>query len=141
MREIRYTYQTRGGYQTRDNTKFENSEPMKMILEPHDFSIAISGEVLRSSSFAGCSMVVSPAGGVVFYDQNNAEITRVDGIDQSYREARVEWNPKLLSVRFGAVEEIDNYPNCDGESDRYDYRWVSYRTVSLDLATNTATIA
>lgn len=141
MKEIRYAYQTLGGYQTQDSTKFENNEPLKLILEPHDFSLTLSGEVLRSSSFAGCSMIVSPAGGVVFYDHSYTEIARADNGDKSYQEARVEWNPEMLSVQFGSVEEIDNYPNCDGESDRYDYKWIRYRTVSLDPATNTVTIS
>ena len=141
MKEIRYAYQTLGGYQTQDSTKFENNEPMKLILEPHDFSLTLSGEVLRSSSFAGCSMIVSPAGGVVFFDHTSTEIARADAGGNSYREARVEWKPEMLSVHFGAVEEIDNYPNFDGESDRYDYKWVRYRTVSLDPATNTVTIS
>lgn len=141
MKEIRYTYQALGGYQTHDNTKFVSNEPMKLILEPHSFSLTLSGEVLRSSSFEGCSMIVFPAGGVVFYDHNNTEIAKADDGNKSYPEARVEWKPEQLSVQFGAVEEIDNYPNCDGESDRYDYKWVNYRTVSLESATNTVTIS
>lgn len=40
---------------------------------------------------------------------------------------------KLL-LRFPIVQWIDNYPNCDGEHDRWDSRTVGYHTLEFDPA-------
>ena len=37
-----------------------------------------------------------------------------------------------LQLRFPVVQWIDNYPNCDGEHDRWDSRIVGYHTVEFD---------
>lgn len=42
-----------------------------------------------------------------------------------------------IELRFPNYKWIDNYPNCDGESDRWDAKIVGYYTMTLDLSTNT----
>lgn len=39
-----------------------------------------------------------------------------------------------LRLQFPVVEWIDNYPNCDGEHDRWDSRIIGWDTVTFDLA-------
>lgn len=136
MREILYKYHNRGMYETEDNTCFAGEIQVKIIAEPHDFSLKIGEDVLRSTAFGGCMAVVSDAGEVVFYDNKDNELGRAERSEESYEEVRFEWKENTVIIQFGRTVLVDNYPNCDGEYDRWDKRFKVGRTVTLNLANN-----
>lgn len=132
MKEIRYKYNNSGLYVTADDTIFDTEYQMKIVVEPHDFSIAIGGEVLRSSTCGGCSAIVSCEGEVEFYDREDNLLAKVEKGDRTYAQMRLVWKQDLITVEFGRVETVDYYPNCDGEYDRYGKQWVTARSVTLN---------
>ncbi len=136
MKEIVYKYNNLGKYITEDDTSFASDSHMKIIVEPHDFSIAIGGEVLRSSSCNGCVAKVSSEGEVVFYDNDNNVIGRAEKGESSYREVILSWKQDLISIQFGYTDVVDYYPNCDGEYDRWGKEWVTERVVTLNMKDN-----
>lgn len=140
MREILYKYNNRGLYETEQSTSFAGENQLKLIVEPHDFSIAIGGEVLRNTSFDGCEAVVSNEGEAVFYDNKGNVIGKADKTDKCYREIRLIWEQGFITVQFGQTDEVDYYPNCDGEHDRWGTEWVSKRSVKLNLNNNSLEI-
>ncbi len=136
MREIIYKYNSGGSYQTEQNTSFADDSHVKLMVEPHEFSIAVGGEVLRSTSFSGCTAVVSREGEVVFYDHENNIIGREGESGGCYKEVRLIWKQDVITIQLGHIKVIDHYPNCDGEHDRWSEKWVAQRTVTLDLKSN-----
>lgn len=140
MREIRYQFHTLGAYQTEDDTSFAHDEQVKVIVEPHDFSIAIGKEVLRSSSCAGCTAVVSCEGEVVFYDTDDHVIGRADKDENRYEKFFLKWEQDLITIEFGCTVTVDYYPNCDGEYDRWGKEWQTQRKVTLNLKNKTVEI-
>lgn len=141
MRDIVYKYDTLGQYITADSTVFGEDKQLKLVALPHDFSIAVGGEVLRHSSFDGGAVVVSQNGEAVFYDNAGSEIARADKTDSTFRQVKLLWKKDALTVEFGCVETVDNYPNCDGEYDRWSERWNAGRTVALRLSDNALIIS
>ena len=140
MREIVYKYSTLGAYHTDANTAFGDDTQMEVVVEPHDFSIKLSGEVLRSSSCPGCTARVSRDGEVIFYDGADNVIGRVEKGEDVYPEFRLEWKQDFVTILFGRMVEVDNYPNCDGEYDRWSTAWQTRRTVTLNLKDNTVEV-
>ena len=140
MRQIVYKFNTLGAYETKDSTVFGSDDRLRVIVEPHDFSIAVSGRVLRSSACPGCTAVVCRNGEAVFYDGTDNVVCRAEGGAADYPGFRLDWKQDSISIRFGSMVEVDNYPNCDGEYDRWSMEWLTRRTVTLDLKTNTVTI-
>lgn len=49
-----------------------------------------------------------------------------------YEQVLCSVKDRKLLLRFPVVQWIDNYPNCDGEHDRWDSRIVGYYTVEFD---------
>ncbi len=139
-REIFYKFNTLGAYETTDNTDFGSDSHLKLILESHDFSIAVGGETLRKSSCAGYSVLVSSKGGAVFYDSENNEICNIDECDKLFVKVSLKWSQDLITIQFGQFCTIDNYPNCDGESDRWTTEWVVEREIKFNTLTNHAEI-
>ena len=133
MREILYKFDARGVYLTADDTVFGDDSELKLIAEPHDFSLTLGGDALRQTAFDGCTVVVSCEGAAVFYGSDGNEIARVDKGDGCFKEARLSWESGRVSVEFGQIHYIDNYPNCDGEHDRWDEVRKVLRRVTLDL--------
>lgn len=140
MREILYKYNNRGLYETADDTSFADDSHIKIIVEPHNFSLAIGGETLRDTSFDGCTAVVSCEGEVVFYDNENSVLGRADKTENRYEKAIFTWQQDLISIQFGHTVVVDYYPNCDGEYDRYGEEWAIMRSVSLNLKDNSVEI-
>lgn len=138
MREILYKYSNIGSYYTDDKTVFDDDGALRITVEPHDFSIAVGGEVLRKSSFGGCIAEASNDGSVDFYDVENNRIGGAPGCGRTFKQVKVSWKNGALSLEFGFVDVIDCYPNCDGESDRWDYRWVVEHVVPFDGAVSEA---
>ncbi len=132
MREIIYQFDNRGTYLTADSTSFAGETHLKLIAKPHDFSLAVGGEVLRSTSFEGCTVIVSCDGEAVFCDREGSELGRADKCERQFEQVRLEWKQGLVSVLFGRMETVDYYPNCDGEHDRWGTEWVTQRAVTLN---------
>lgn len=137
MREIVYYFTRLGKYVTENNTKFLEDDTLKITVKPHDFSMELSGEVLRSSSCKGYSAVVSREGAVTFYDAEGNRIADIDAGDRAYEEVRFAFLENAVSLEFGRMITIDNYPDCDGEYDRWDEKWKAERIVKLDTLDNT----
>lgn len=135
MREIVYEFNTLGAYETKDSTVFGEDNELKIIVKPHNFSLKVGDEVLRESSESGYSIIVSSLGEAVLYDEDGKEIAKAAPGDTQYCEVRLFWNSGVFSLQFGRVETVDNYPNCDGEYDRWSEQWVKGREVSFISAT------
>ena len=136
MREIIYRFCTRGCYETADNTVFRDDFRVKIIVEPHDVSVTVSGDLLRKTSCKGYQIEATQKGEVIFRDMEGKELCRCEEQEQAYREIRLLWKQGELSLQFGATEFIDHYPNCDGEYDRWDERWHGKYQVTLDEESN-----
>lgn len=136
MKEILYKYNNSGSYFTDGDTSFGDESIMKLIIEPHKFSITVGDEVLRSTSFDGCTILVYNNGKVCFYNKNDEILGKADGCDKLYKEINFVWKQDCIFVLFGQTETVDYYPNCDGEYDRYGTEWVTKRSVSLNLEDN-----
>ncbi len=54
-----------------------------------------------------------------------------------YEELVCEVDEKALTLKFPIVKWIDNYPNCDGENDRWDSVIIGYNTLSFDIENKT----
>lgn len=53
-----------------------------------------------------------------------------------YEEVVCEADENTVTLRFPIVKWIDNYPNCDGEYDRWESVIIGYNTVSFDRKNN-----
>lgn len=131
MKEIRYTYDTLGTYVTAEKTAFGGETHLTLVVEPHDFSLELGGETLRATSCEGYRITVSCHGEAAFCAYDGTPIATTPATDGSYRAVRLNWTPTALSVEFGHVEEVDNYPNCDGEHDRWSTCWVAEHVATL----------
>ena len=78
MREITYKFDTSGTYLTNDTPTFDADSHLKLIVEPHNFKFELSGEVLRSSSCKGYTIIASNNGEVCFYDNDSKLIANAD---------------------------------------------------------------
>ncbi len=136
MREILYKYNNRGLYQTDDNSRFGNDDKLRIVVEPHSFSLTVGGELLRKTFFEGCAIDVSNNGEAVFYDNNNQIIGKAVKSDASYEKVLFSWEEKSLVVMFGKTVLVDYYPNCDGEYDRWGEEWKTERTITMKLEDN-----
>lgn len=137
MKEACYRYDSRGLYQTEDDTSFAGHSSIKMVIEPHEFSMKMGGEVLRSTAFGGGTVIVSDEGEADFYDDENTLLARAEKGDSRYEKVRLAWEQGVLSVQFGRIVTVDHYPNCDGEHDRWSEKWETQRTVTLHIADRT----
>ncbi len=140
MREIVYKFNQRGLYETDQDKAFNGETHLKLIIEPHSYSIQIGNDILRESSSAGYTIIVSNCGGTEFFSEDGNAIAKAEESGKDYKKVRLEWKNGTLSVCFGKIEEIDCYPNCDGEYDRWEYRWATQREIILDQSNNTLTV-
>ena len=113
---------------------------MTLLVRPHDFELAVSGDVLRSSCCPALRILVSCNGEAEFFDSDNQRIAYAEKTDETYSEARIGWKTDFLTVQFGRMITIDNYPNCDGEYDRWDTVWSVERAVTLNLEDRTLSV-
>ncbi len=140
MKEIIYKYNNRGLYQTEQDTSFNEYTYIKITVEPHQFSMAIGNEVLRSTSFDGCIAIVSCEGEVTFYDNKNNIIAKTDKSERCFEKVNLKWETNMISIQFGHISTVDYYPNCDGEFDRWGQEWVTEREVTLNFKNNSIEI-
>lgn len=134
MREIIYQFNSLGAYQTEQNTVFGSDTHLKLVIEPHEFSIAVGGEVLRNSSCEGFVIDVTEAGAVRICDAENRILASAEGTNRKFRQVEFVWRQELLQLNFGSVQTVDYYPNCDGEHDRWGTEWVTEYAVRFDTA-------
>ncbi len=68
-------------------------------------------------------------------DGNPLAVGKVEaqtGGREVYEELVCEADEKTLTLKFPIVKWIDNYPNCDGENDRWDSVIIGYNTLIFD---------
>ena len=133
MKQITYNFENRGVYSPDQDAKFGGDSHLKLIVNPHDFSLSVSGETLRSSSCGAYSIIVSRNGETCFYDAGDKLIAKADGTDREFAEVKLKWSQDKLELSFGCWCTVDYYPNCDGEHDRWGTEWDTQRTVTLHL--------
>lgn len=138
MKEVVYTFDSRGCYLPDKKAVFGTDTHIRLIIKPHDFELKISDEILRSSSCKGYIIEVSCTGDAHFYDYENNLLEKASGTEKKFAEVRFAWRQDLLQLDFGHMETVDNYPNCDGEYDRWSEEWVAEYGVNLNTATNPA---
>lgn len=140
MKEVVYTFDSRGCYLPDKKAAFENESHIRLVIKPHDFELKISDEILRSSSCKGYVIEVSRTGDTHFYDYENNLLVTASGTEKEFAEVRFSWQQDLLTLDFGHMETVDNYPNCDGEYDRWSEKWVPEYGVNLNTATSPAEV-
>lgn len=84
--------------------------------------------------------VIDAKGSVEFYNTDDVLIASgsvpvKDSGKGLYMDVTCRSENDRIELRFPIYEWIDNYPNCDGEHDRWDTRIVGYHTLVLDLTT------
>ena len=136
MREVIYKFNSSGRYVTEGDTYFYDDSRIKIIIEPHDFSITISSEILRKSSCKGYVIELSNKGEVVFYDDKNNLIKSFCEQNQEFKQFDIDWGQDSITINFGETITVDYYPNCDGEYDRWGSEWNTQYSVTLDLNFN-----
>jgi len=85
--------------------------------------------------------VVQATGQVEFLNSEDlvlasGQVSPVDEGKGVYEEICCKVEDNLITLEFPIYEWIDNYPNCDGEHDRWDTRKVGSHTLKFDFLTN-----
>ena len=123
------------GYYFEDNKttiSFGEDTNIRIVVEPIDYELKIGNEVLSSANCKGYLIDISNQGEVALRDYDGNLISQKIGGEKIFAEAKFIWNKDALCVEFGQTEEVDYYPNCDGEHDRWGIKWVAEYTVILD---------
>ena len=139
MKEFVFCYY-RNGYlmeNTKNSAPFGGENTVKLIVTPQEYELKLSGEVLRKMSCKGYGIMITRQGAAKFYDAQERLLAEVGETQKDYREFQLEWQPDKLFVRFGHIEEVDNYPNCDGESDRWSTSWEKDYEIVFNTVDNT----
>lgn len=88
-------------------------------------------------------LTVKKEGCVTFLDEARNELcsTEVKPTTKNgmHDNAYCRCDDGRIRVWFPIVDYIDNYPDCDGEYDRWTVRYVGYDCVMLDIAKGTLT--
>ena len=90
---------------------------------------------------AKIALLVEAKGYVKFLDSEENLLASVNlpkqtGGKEVYSEVLYKEESDKITLKFPIVEWIDNYPNCDGEHDRWDTRTIGYHTIIFDIQTN-----
>ena len=85
--------------------------------------------------------VVYAKGCVEFYNTDDqplasATVPENDGGKGVYQDICCFADGNTITLKFPIYEWIDNYPNCDGEHDRWDTKIIDYYTVVFNLSDN-----
>lgn len=136
MKQIVYTFHPRGSYLPDQPAKFGTESHLKLVVEPHNYELKISNEVISRSSCNGYIIQVSRNGEVCFYDYENQLISWAKPTEKEYVQVNLMWKQETLRLCFGRERTVDYYPNCDGEYDRWGTEWVTEYEVSLHTMTN-----
>jgi len=84
--------------------------------------------------------VVQAEGSVEFYNMDDERVAvgkapAVESGKEVYTDVCCQAGNSRIILKFPIYQWIDNYPNCDGEYDRWDSRKVGAHTLTLDLLT------
>lgn len=80
-------------------------------------------------------------GRVGFFDRDGAtlaegKVESQTGGREVYEEVVCQADETTLTLKFPIVKWIDNYPNCDGENDRWDSVIIGYNILTFDRKNN-----
>ncbi len=141
MKEFVYSFYRYGYFleNSKSNAAFDDEKTVKLIIKPTEYELKISDEVLKKASCKGYIIEITNKGAVRFCDVDNTLIAELNGADTEFKEFNFEWFEDKLRVCFGQTETVDNYPNCDGEYDRWSTTWVGGYEAVLYTENNTAT--
>lgn len=140
MKDIIYSFNNRGCYLSDKTAVFETETYLRLIIEPHNFELKVSEDVLRKSSCAGYIIEVSRKGEVHFCDYNENPVASSDETQKEFEQVKFLWKREQLCLEFGRIVTVDYYPNCDGEYDRWGKEWVTQHTVTLNLKDNSVEV-
>lgn len=84
-------------------------------------------------------------GFVEFFDATENAVASINlpkqaGGKEKYTEVLCGVENSVIKLKFPIVEWIDNYPNCDGEHDRWDTKTIGYHTLTFDCNTTEITV-
>ncbi len=139
MKELVFTFYRYGYFMNslKATDAFRDESHLRLIIKPAEYELKVSGDVLTKASCKGYIIEISHKGEVCFYDYENKLLARSDETEKQFKEFGFQWSADVLTVSFGHEETVDNYPNCDGEYDRWSTEWVTDYQVELNIATNT----
>ena len=102
------------------------------------FQIA-SGHISKTAVLfeqEGIVALIDAKGSVDFYCDDKLIATESvpvnDGGREVYEQVKCQVSGGNISIGFAICEWIDNYPNCDGEHDRWDSKIIGYHTVNFN---------
>ena len=112
------------------------------------FQIA-SGYISETAIFFERENIVAKVqakGQVSFYDGTgnllaSGNAPEAGGGREVYEEISCHVEENKIQLLFPIYVWIDNYPNCDGEYDRWDTKRVGNHTLTLNLQDHTLTVA
>ena len=107
------------------------------------FQIA-SGYISKTAMFfenEGVVAVIEAKGSVEFYNTADellakGDVTENSGGREVYEEVFASVDDRAITLKFPIYEWIDNYPNCDGEHDRWDSRKIGENVLIFDYKEN-----
>lgn len=104
--------------------------------------ISVTNILLENENIA---LEISANGTIVFYPPDDAkpikaELPDSDGGREVYENVVIRKEDDNIIVSFPVYQWIDNYPNCDGEHDRWDTVTIGYHDVVYDLSNSTVSI-
>ena len=88
----------------------------------------------------GVIAVIQAKGSVELYDMDGQLLATANAPKEDegrgvYEEVVLDVEGEQLKLTFPIYQWIDNYPNCDGEHDRWDTKKVGEYVIALDLTT------
>ena len=120
---------------------FDGEDELCAVVEPHVYEMRFNKDYVSRFSFPGCTVKATPAGAVCFFDSNGELSAACDGVaDMHAPMVRLCVKRTEVTVEFGCTREVDTYPHCDGEYDRYVTRFCAERGVVWKLSEHTVTI-
>lgn len=139
MKEYVFNFYRYGYFLENSNNSapFGGEKEVKLVITPQEYELKISGEVLRKVSCKGYGIVITDRGAARFYDNQEHLLAELGETQNVFKEFKLEWKPDKILVYFGHIEEVDNYPNCDGESDRWSTSWEKEYEIVFNTADNT----
>ena len=116
---------------------FNEEAKLCLVLKPGlIYRYRSSAGVLKEVICDGYRIEVSSNGQVCFHDYDGRLLACAEGTAGTFEAFCFNWADGLPSVELGAREEVDYYPNCDGEYDRWGSRWFCQRRVILNPLDN-----
>lgn len=88
---------------------------------------------------------IEAKGHIEFFDCENIQLASFDipvqtGGKETYNEVLCRTEENVIVLKLPIVEWVDNYPNCDGEYDRWDTKTIGYNILKYNLETKEITL-